>query len=50
LADAWPIATGGSQGIGFRVGKWSLFLGANVSNWAVNQDRFKQSAAKLNGA
>jgi NAD(P)-dependent dehydrogenase (short-subunit alcohol dehydrogenase family) len=33
------IVTGGSQGIGFGVAERLLASGANVSIWAVNQDR-----------
>ena len=49
FAGRTAIVTGGSQGIGFGVAERLLASGANVSVWAVNQDRLKQAAAKLDG-
>jgi len=43
------IVTGGSQGIGFGTAKRLLASEANVSIWAVDQDRLKQAASKLGG-
>ena len=49
FAGRTAIVTGGSQGIGFGVAERLLASGANVCVWAVNQDRLKQAAAKLDG-
>jgi len=49
FAGRTAIVTGGSQGIGFGVVERLLASGANVSIWAVNRDRLKQAAAKLDG-
>ena len=49
FAGRTAIVTGGSQGIGFGVAERLLASGANVSIWAVNQDRLKHAAAKLDG-
>jgi|SRR3984957_9753043 NAD(P)-dependent dehydrogenase (short-subunit alcohol dehydrogenase family) len=43
------IVTGGSQGIGFGTAERLLASDANVSIWAVDQDRLKQAASKLGG-
>jgi len=43
------IVTGGSQGIGFGTVERLLASEANVSIWAVDQDRLKQAASKLGG-
>jgi 2-dehydro-3-deoxy-L-rhamnonate dehydrogenase (NAD+) len=43
------IVTGGSQGIGFGTAERLLASEANVSIWAVDQDRLKQAASKLGG-
>ena len=49
FAGRTAIVTGGSQGIGFGVAERLLASGANVSVWAVNRDRLKHAAAKLDG-
>jgi len=49
FAGRTAIVTGGSQGIGFGVAERLLASGANVSVWAINQDRLKHAAAKLDG-
>jgi NAD(P)-dependent dehydrogenase (short-subunit alcohol dehydrogenase family) len=49
FAGRTAIVTGGSQGIGFGVAERLLASGANVSIWAVNQDRLEQAAATLDG-
>jgi NAD(P)-dependent dehydrogenase (short-subunit alcohol dehydrogenase family) len=49
FAGRTAIVTGGSQGIGFGVAQRLLASGANVSIWAIDQDRLEQAAAKLGG-
>ncbi len=49
FAGRTAIVTGGSQGIGFGVAERLLASGANVSIWAVNQDRLMRAAAILGG-
>ena len=49
FAGRTAIVTGGSQGIGFGVAERLLASGANISVWAVNRDRLKHAAAKLDG-
>jgi len=50
FAGRTAVVTGGSQGIGFGTAKRLLASGANVSIWAVDQDRLEQAASKLGGA
>jgi NAD(P)-dependent dehydrogenase (short-subunit alcohol dehydrogenase family) len=47
FAGRTAVVTGGSQGIGFGTAKRLLASGANVSIWAVDQDRLEQAASKL---
>ena len=49
FAGRTAVVTGGSQGIGFGAVERLLASGANVSIWAVDQDRLKQAASKLGG-
>ena len=46
FAGRTAVVTGGSQGIGFGTAKRLLASGANVSIWAVDQDRLEQAASK----
>jgi 2-dehydro-3-deoxy-L-rhamnonate dehydrogenase (NAD+) len=49
FAGRTAVVTGGSRGIGFGTAKRLLASGANVSIWAVDQDRLEQAASKLGG-